>query len=332
MNKNDIFADLTPVKNISGGSGAATWVVKSNDNSLFVRKFAPDEAGKRLQAQTQWLREFKSRVYCPDVLADGQIGPFYFYDMSYVSPSETGFQKLINDNSVSTSHYINLALAEFNLIFDHLTPVQNTTNRAHYIQSKFYQNLETSIKNDPAFAAYARAAEVNINGKKYRGLNQLLNHSAVQNTIAAIKNECLYSLGHGDLTLSNLLVQDEEVAFIDPNPNFELISPAQEYSKVLQSTIVKYELFDDMKFSTDGENSFTYEHGAIRDFSETNAIILKGDAFKGLAISNLFVHLCIHLARILPYIKPANRNKSYVYLAEIIKLLDAVTKEDYRLN
>lgn len=332
MNKNDVFADLTPVKNVSGGSGAETWVVRAKDNSLFVRKFAPDEAGRKLKVQTQWLREFKSRVFCPDVLEDGIIGPFYFYDMSYVSPAETGFQKLVSEDTGHTTEAINQALAEFNLIFEHLLPVKNSANRAGYIQAKFYQNLENSKEQDPLFFELANSKELIINGQVYRGLNQLLEDAAVQCAIDIIKNEDLFSLGHGDLTLSNLLVQEEAIAFIDPNPNFELISPAQEYSKVLQSTIVKYELFNDMKFHIDGGNSVNYQYAAVRDFAETNSQILKGDAFKDLDINSLFVHLSIHLARILPYIKKENKTKSYVYLAEIIKLLDSVAKSNYKLN
>jgi hypothetical protein len=331
LNTNGLFKDLTAIKNISGGSGAETWVVKSRDNAVFVRKFAAGDAGQRLKEQTRWFNDFKNRIYCPHVLNEGLLQDFYFYDMNYLSPSETLSEKLLRESSPYLTAQINTALAEFNNIFDHLTPEISKADRAQYIQDKLFKNLEGSKKKDPQFNDLASANEVVINGVAYKGLPSLLNDSAVIKTISTIENEELYSIGHGDLTLANLLVMEEAIAFTDPNPHFKFISQEQEYSKVLQSTIVKYELFKNVNFNFTGSNSFNYSIGTVRDFTDTNEQILKGDAFKGLKPESLFFHLAVHLARILPYIKPDSKHKSYVYLAEIIKLLSAISGGKYNL-
>lgn len=332
MSKNLLFEHLTPVKNISGGSGAETWVVKDREHSVFVRKFANGDAGRKLRAQTQWLNEFKSLVYCPAALNDGQKGDYYFYDMTYLSPSETAFQTLMREDAFRTTSDISAALDKFHLIFEHLTPETVPANRKKYVSEKFFKNLEHAKENDPAFAALTSARSPVINGKSFVGLDSLFENRAVKSALDALSNEELYPTGHGDLTLSNLLVHEETIAFIDPNPNFEFISQEQEYSKVLQSTVVKYELFNNMNVFIERENTIRYSYGETPDFAPVNSTLLKCEAFKNLKMNSLYMHLVIHLARILPYVKPENKNKSYVYLAEIIKLLNEIAAENYSIS
>jgi len=327
----DLFTELTPVKNISGGSGAETWIVKNLENKVFVRKFAAGDAGQRLKAQARWFHDFKGRIYCPLVLGEGSHGDYYYYDMNYLSPSETLSQKILQDDNPHLTANISLALAEFKLIFDHLTPQTDSADRRQYVQEKLLKNLNDARTLDPQFNELAAAKELIINGVAYRGLQSLLDDPRIKSTISAVDEEELFSTGHGDLTLSNLLVIDETIAFTDPNPDFKFISQEQEYSKILQSTIVKYELFNKMDFSLNSGPTINYSVGPVRDFTSTNEQILNGEAFKGLKLDALFFHLAVHLARILPYIKPAAKYKSYVYFAEIIKLLSAIASGRYNL-
>lgn len=331
MSKNVLFHQLEPVKNISGGSGAETWIVKDLNNAVFVRKFAGGEAGRKLSLQTDWLNDFKNKVLCPEVLNVGQYEDIYFYDMNYLSSSETAFDSLLSKTSEKDVAEISCALKEFEVVFEHLPPTKNTANREKYLSEKFLKNIESIKEKDPAFAVLANADELNINGINYPGLKRLLSNSAVKNVMESVLSETLYSAGHGDLTLSNMLVQNERVTFIDPNPNFEFISKEQEYSKVLQSTVVKYELFANLNGEV-SDRSIHYTYGSLPDFSSVNRALLASDTFKSLKLENLFFHLAIHLARILPYIKPENKLKSYVYFSEIIKLLNSVAKSEYNLN
>lgn len=332
MNKTFLFTDLTPLKNTSGGSGAETWVVKDKSGAVFVRKFASGDAGRKLLAQTQWLKEFRSLVFCPVVLNDGFVQDFYFYDMNYLSPSETAFEKLLAESAGATVTGINLALTEFNRIFENLRTEKNAARRESYISEKFFKNIQTAKTKDQIFSNLADAASVQINGENYDGLSRLLENSKVKSVLKSVTTEDLYSTGHGDLTLSNLLVQDEKVAFIDPNPNFEFISLEQEYSKVLQSTVVKYEFFNQITCEVSDDNSIKYQYENSRDFSFDNREILASKAFRNLKIEKLFLHLAVHLARILPYIKPDNKMKSYVYFAEIIRLLNSIATDRYILS
>lgn len=332
MSKNFLFTDLTAIKNISGGSGAETWVVKDKKSSLFVRKFAREDAGRKLIAQSRWLNDFKSRVFCPEVLNAGDLHGYYFYDMTYLKTAQTGFDKLVSDNSEQTITDIISALVEFDIVFKHQTSQKNHTNREKYLAEKLFKNIELAKERDPAFAALASADELQINGEGYLGLSRLLETTAIKNLITSIVSEDLYRAGHGDLTLSNILVQDAQVAFIDPNPNFEFISLEQEYSKVLQSTVVKYELFSELSCEIRNNTEVSYSYVGANDFSSCNEAILASPVFNNLRLENLFFHLAIHLARILPYIKPENKIKSYVYFSEIIKLLNSVATAHYRLN
>jgi len=208
LNINSLFKDLTAVKNISGGSGAETWVVKNLNNAVFVRKFAVGAGGQRLKPQIRWFNDFKSRIYCPQVLNEGSVGEYYFYDMNYLSPSETLSEKLLQEDSSHLTANINSALAEFNLIFEHLTPETNKADRTRYIHDKFLKILEEAKKQDTQFNQLASAKELVINGVAYKGLQNLLDDTAVKKIIAAIGDEDLYTTGHGDLMLSNLLVMN----------------------------------------------------------------------------------------------------------------------------
>lgn len=328
-----LFKDLTKIENISGGSGAETWVLKDLDGQLFVRKFGAGKIGDKLKLQTNWLIKNKNKLNCPQLLNEGNLDSYYYYDMSYLTPSKTLFMALADNPTPSLINSALQSLENFNNLNTCQSGTRNISDRNSYLKEKFFKNLELMNILDPVFSNYFNSDKLIIQNKIYLGLKPLLENENIKRTFEMILNEELQTAGHGDLTLSNVLIADDQIYFIDPNPTFKFISRHQEYSKILQSTVVQYELFNKIKIENDFicSDKINYVMTESINFNAINKSIMTSNIFLDLNKNLLLAHLAIHLVRILPYIKSNNKILTYVYFAETIKILNSIADNEYDL-
>ena len=325
---------LIPIENISGGSGAETWVVKDKDNNFFVRKFGVDKIGDKLKLQTKWLRENSKQLTCPQILKEATINNCYYYDMNYLNPSDTIFNVLKNKTSSNSLSLILDSLKNFFNLLNEFKVIPNTEDRKKYLNEKLFNNLEVLSQKNRDFFQLINAKEIIINEVAYMGFAQVIENQFVKKAIDEIEKESLFKFGHGDLTLSNILLQDKTIYYIDPNPTFNFISFNQEFSKILQSTLIQYELVDQLnvRLILSNNTNINYQTSQRINFDNLNQDLFKLFNVNNQGMDSVLLHLAIHLIRILPYVKIENTYKTYFYFAESIKLLNKIATQNYTFH
>lgn len=324
------FTDSTPLKNLSGGSAAKTFLAQQKTGQLFVRKWASESAAQRLELQARWVDEHRQEFLCPRINdAQWVDDSLFYYDMEYIASSCTLSQSLTAENGADTSGQdcLNLLLEcvrSLNQKASAYSQQPDPEQRSRYLHEKFYRNIGLLVAGHSDIALLAERSSLRIHGKELRGLKELWQNRRIRTVMDEMKQENLFSFGHGDLTLSNLLLANNSVYVIDPNPNFGLISPAQELSKVLQSTLVSYESLNKIRNVSVQNENIEYQCAScdlLRDFTSR---LLSSAEFRDHNRDLLLFHLSIHLCRIFPYLPEDTPERRIVYFAEVIKLLNLI--------
>lgn len=321
------FNDCVPLKNMSGGSAAKTFLVQEASGKVFVRKWASATAAPRLESQARWVSEHHHEFLCPRITSSNWVeDSLFYYDMEYIDSSNTLSQALTAGNN-SDAAYLDLLLVCVRSLNEkasaHLQK-PDPAQRTRYLHEKFYRNIEWLVAGNSAISALAQCKNLNIQGKTLAGLTEVLQRTSIKNVIDQVEQESLSSFGHGDLTLSNLLLANNAVYVIDPNPNFGLISPAQELSKILQSTLVSYESLNKISQVTIRDNSIEYQLPSSDALDGFTSRLLDSPEFKEHNRELLLFHLCVHLCRIFPYLPEEKPERKVLYFAEVIRLLNLI--------
>lgn len=176
------------ITDLGGHSGCKVLLCETDDNIVFVRKLSSDvEYNKRLMAQAQKQDRFKSKtIKVPAVLEKGytEEGLFYF-DMEYI-------QGITMAECMKTIEIGKVRGLIETIVNDIL--VQRSGSRA---EEKVFADKISLLKD--------RLADKNI-PVIVEAIELLSNHSWEKFT----RSRC-----HGDLTLENIIVKDDQIYLID---------------------------------------------------------------------------------------------------------------------
>lgn len=174
---------------LGGHSGCGIFLVENDDGTVFVRKISKNsEYNKRLEAQCRKQAAFHGdKIKTPKILNTGvnENGLFYF-DMEYIQ-------------GITLAEYIrNMEIGRIHgLVDDLMSYIENVDKK----DCRNNANEVFSIKLNDLHHKLAGKSEI-----VDHALDLLINHdwSAFQ------PSSC-----HGDLTLENIIVRNEELYFID---------------------------------------------------------------------------------------------------------------------
>lgn len=139
----ELNQNIEIIKNISGGSDALTFVIY-NDNKMFVRKIAFNNASYKLKEQYEWINKFSKILPLPitTISFDNIDDNIYMYDMEYKVNSISMFE-YIHTNSIEKSWMIlenTVDILEKNLYINTYKIEQEVIDE--YINTKFFDNIE----------------------------------------------------------------------------------------------------------------------------------------------------------------------------------------------
>lgn len=225
--------------NISGGSGAATYLIQRDDKKIAAKIGADEIQSSFLYQQSiaiKNLRESGVNTVSIVRILDGLPDTF-----GYETSFEENSQKLSN-------HVLKNSKVDFKILGKFLDDFKIVAYQKKQI---FREGIHLADAYSTKIAQIFEEIEFNlidlrqnyrfiVNGTPVNILNENDFRSNLQNYPKVFESS---NTVHGDLTLENLLYisSKEMVVSIDPNPNQLLVHPSVDFGKLLQSLRIGYE-------------------------------------------------------------------------------------------
>lgn len=325
----ELNQNISILQDYSAGSNA-TVMLCIDESKSFYRKYAFGEDGDKLYEQLQWLRKYKNKLPLPNILNEQHGDGYCSYDMEY-STSASGLFNYMHSRPIAKTRIILRhsldTLAENLYSYNALKADENTI--LTYINGKVKSNLE-KIKNAKEIKNLYEFDELIINGRVYKNL-KLLEEYLDTEYLSQIFKDDIYTEIHGDLTIENIICIEElsespEFYLIDPNTGNVHNSPNLDYAKLLQSLHGGYEfLMKTQNVSViKNEIDFLFTRSQIYDQAFAFYVSYLQEKFNEQQIRSIFFHEVIHWLRLMPYKIKKNGNRSLLFYAGLIMVLNDV--------
>ncbi len=252
---------------LGGHSGCHIFLCETDDNRLFVRKIARDqEYNQRLQRQAEKQKEFSSlHIKTPSVLAEGvDISGNYYFDMEYVQGVTLAeYMKRIEIGKIR---------GLVGMIIDEIFSHQMTAGTCD-TEKIFLEKINGLI--GPAG---------DERGPFYMAKDKLLMHDW---------SHIRQSVCHGDLTLENIIVKNNEMYYIDFLDSF-FDSYILDIATLLQDVQVMWSYRRDTKMHVNTSIRLIIFRDLLKDMLQEQS---------ETEYREVLYALLLKLARIYPYVK-----------------------------
>jgi len=363
IQSNDFVKSLSSkfLENLTSGSGAETSRLIDSYGNTFIRKCVPHsnefaKESKILEIQYEWFNDV-SRIIpdsVPKVKYYGLIDNIYCLDMQdlgripklsdvihYGQVDERLLEKMMSD-----------LVKNLDAIYTQNASLQLDNNWVQtdiiisIILNKALPAIEALFSTQFAKSIFQSSEFLTINNKIYK--NPALMLKKIIENPTWLKDHKInlgakyLTLIHGDLTLENILVgNDDKLKFIDPlsammDPsafiNFNLertkTSPVFDLIKLLQSIDVGYEVWSKMQnvAGVDVNANISFRSELITSSSKVRETIIDYYSTLGVNVNqvNLNFLLALQLFRIIPYKLQAEIDKAWYCFAVATTLIDGI--------
>ena len=325
----DANNDIAIIEDYSAGSNATTMLC-SKGNKTFYRKYAFSDDAKKLNDQIEWIHAHEDKLTLTKITKEYFKDDVCYYDMPYVQGAVTCF------NFVHTEPF-DVAWERIKLALDDLDKNlhQPTSRKAEpaatkeYIKTKVAKNL-SKIENGTFIAPLLEYDTLVINGKKYHNLKHYKPFLTSKHLLEVFKNDRFSDI-HGDFTIENIIcIKNKKRGYyiIDPNTGNLHDSPYLDYAKLLQSLHGGYEFLMNTKSVSFSNNRidflFTKSSTYYKLYDATIAYL--EEKFGKDGVRSIFYHEIIHWLRLLPYKIEKNGERSVLFYAGLIMVLNDIEK------
>jgi hypothetical protein len=306
-----------------GGSGDYVFLV-IDATRIKVRKSASASRRFFLGEQNKWMQGYGSSVSVVQTSNLFTTENAAYYDMEYLGSESSFFEKLHHSDLNECKQMLSHLLFTLNVeSHDFLTDRSGQT---------YAETYEEKLNNSFNIIKEAGLGEYLGNSLKHQGtelysieFGEMLKFLSSQDLPAPFD-----WITHGDLTVSNLLVDKEGIKLIDPNPIQPFFHPTVDFGKLLQSFKCGYE-FDFKNPKVVGEGSNTKILGTKSAvYSEMEDYLYKwiekNNKFENIYHSR--IQLLLHLIRIVPYTN--NRNQHIWLIIQIRICFTELIQENYK--
>lgn len=327
----DLNNDIAIIEDYSAGSNATTMLC-SKDGKLFYRKYSFGDDAKKLNEQIKWIHSHEKKLTLTKIINEYYKDGVCSYDMPYVEGAVTCF------NYVHTMPF-NEAWKTLKLALEDIDKNLHSINKRNadidtidkYIDSKVLKNID-KIEKGNYIKPLLKYDYIYINGKKYHNLNYFKKYLNKDYLEKIFKND-YYSDIHGDFTIENIICKKENkngksYYIIDPNTGNLHDSPYLDYGKLLQSIHGGYEFLMNTKSVSYNNDRidflFTKSSTYFKLFDEYTIFLEKKFGKDGL--KSIFYHEIIHWLRLMPYKIEKNGERSLLFYAGLIMVMNDVEK------
>ena len=316
--------DIVIIEDYSAGSNATTMLCEKNDK-LFYRKYSFGSDAKKLKDQIDWIKEHQKKLTLTKIIDYSYKNDLCCYDMPYIKDTVTCFNYVHTMPFNDSWNVLKMALDDIDKNLHNInkrTADVDTINK--YIDSKVLANIE-KIENGEYIKPFIKFDYIYINGKKYKNLKNFKKY-----LLELFKNDN-YSDIHGDFTIENIICiknskSKKNYYIIDPNTGNLHNSPYLDFAKLLQSIHGGYEFLMNTKtvsFENDKIN-FIFAKSSVYDKLLERYKKYLMDKFGVDALKSIFYHEVIHWLRLMPYKIEKNAERSLLFYAGLIMVLNDV--------
>jgi hypothetical protein len=309
------------IRKLKGGSFADVYLVYDGVTT-FVRKSIDKRPEHKvhvdtLRRQYEDLKRFNyySAHLCPDVLDVHESADEYWFDMEY----KKGYVEL----STCSRDTWNVVLPKvldtlLTHVYCYSKPIDGRVWLDTFLQDKIVSKYKMIGSIDVCFYKAVHDPFVTINGIRYKGVR----HFFESETLDPYFPSHVHPI-HGDLTLENILWNEEQQAFslIDPSGSRYVDVIEMEVAKLLQFTVARYsewELLCDRNelASFDGN---VFQLGIVSHVTEFDYIpnLLHVSMKKGL------FYLATYFIRMIPFLLVHSKQKALAGLLYAITLINS---------
>ena len=321
--------DAAIIEDYSAGSNATTMLC-SKDGKTFYRKYSFGKDADKLHDQIVWIHKHEKKLTLTKIINEYYDKGVCSYDMPYVQGAVTCFNYVHTTQFKESWRTLKSALVDIdkNLHSLHRRPADRETIEA-YVESKVIKNID-KIEKGHFIKPLLKYKYIYINGKKYHNLSYFNKYLNKDYLYEVFKND-YYSDIHGDFTIENIVFTKEKKKgknfyIIDPNTGNLHDSPYLDYGKLLQSIHGGYEFLMNTKKVNyqDDKIEFLFTKSSVyyKLFDELVKYLEK--KFGREALKSIFYHEVIHWLRLMPYKIEKNGERSLLFYAGLIMVLNDV--------
>ena len=317
--KNAQISDFNITRLFQGASGAITALIESSKDA-YVIKIADKNNSQRLRDQYEYLssREEDNLIINAKNWHSG-LG-YSSYLMNYDSQYIDCFQWVHENPSEKVKELIHKIINRIEILHSKKSIDGKNCDilLEKYHQEKVLRNIDFAYKSASSFI---NLDKFSLNGINYsiKELNFLKDIKKFKEIISSRDQHQI----HGDLTLDNILIKNEnDFKLIDPNPHNGFSNELIDWAKMMQSTHSGYEfIFAPNYLSIENSNIVciapkSNSYKILHSFLE-NYIVKR---FGNEGLNQVYLHEIIHFLRLLPYQFATSSDLGLYFLAHTCKL------------
>ena len=334
-----INRNILVLRDYSAGSNATTILCTDGEQS-FYRKYAFQDAAKKLSDQIDWLKAHEKTIPVADIISEEVSDGVCFYDMPYYSDAITLFEYTQAGEKEKAWEIIEntLGMLEERLYKtdkgsdgcqnadggQYAKANNDRTKLERYITEKATKNLD-KIMSDRNLVELIKYDFVVINGTEYNNLSKYVDMLSGDKLTEVFKNDKISEI-HGDLTIENIICKRDDLDFylIDPNTGNIFDSKFIDYAKLLQSLHGKYEFLmavDDVAVNGNRIDFKYVESDAYSYLYDKYKVYLE-EKFSREEVKSIYYHEIINWLRLMPY--KLEKGRGVLFYAGLIKILNEI--------
>ncbi len=318
------------IKSFKGGSNAHTMLVWQN-NEMRVKKITLKQYADKLEAQANWLIDYKDLSNLPKVVEQEKTDHYYSFDLAYHEDYFPFFEYIHSHTSAENSAVLKKVLSFMNKNIYRPTEGEDKRNNLDkYIKSKILGKVTDTVNINGDISHIVAHKKLSVNGKSYDNMLQII--EKIKKNEAAMQDLASYSQSpiHGDLTIDNLIVSGEgDFMIIDPNNENQVSSAVVDYGKLYQSLNSGYEFLIQLERCEIKNNSISFEESKSQKY-EALFNFLDKELHKSLSntdYKSILFHEGVHYCRMLTYRATINPETVAVFYATAVKLFNEFLKQ-----
>ena len=326
----EVNKDVSILEDYSAGSNAVT-LLCTDGTATFYRKFAIGIDGEKLYDQIRWLQEHQMVIALPKIIKVKKEDTYCSYDMEYKGNAQNFFTYIHTHTAERSWTILKEALEAMR---SRLYQFDNHADRStinKYVEQKVVKNLN-NIKKSPILSDILKYQVVYVNGVRYANLGSFERFFDINHLLEIFSDSPICDI-HGDLTIENIICDEDSYYLIDPNTGNILECPYLDLGKLFQSLHGGYEFLMRVREVSVSDNriNFTYMRSSAYDvlYQHLRQYIL--DAYDEQVLRQVYYHELIHWLRLMPYKLNHLGEKSLIFYAGMLIVLNNMFSLDEEL-
>ena len=307
--------------NLAGGSFAKTSIVKLSGGRIVVRK-SVDKNVKIDLGYTKLKHQYNRMQSLYKLMPSNVAQPIhefeneeiYFYDLDYL----TGYKELHRFKNEEISLCLNklVEALEKNCYSgpNKVTLPANNNWLENHLEIKIVSKLEKMSKISSSFNSIINGDIFYVNGFSCYGIRHSLEMIKKYHNILRPK---FLSVIHGDLTLSNIMYNEEDFCLIDCDGADQFDNPMLDLGKLCQSILGRYEKWCNEPINITENDSYDFETPPIRGYKElerlenviqqwSDILDVEEEDVKSIA----YFYCGLHFIRMIPFRLEVSKNQA----------------------